>query len=43
MRGQKMASAAPDRAFIQRIVGMTNCAPARMPVGQRDVTVLRRV
>ena len=26
-----------------RIVGMTNSAPARMPVGQREVMVLRRV
>jgi hypothetical protein len=26
-----------------RIVGMTYSAPARMPVGQRAVTVLRRV
>jgi hypothetical protein len=27
----------------QRIVGMTYSAPARMPVGQRAVIVLRRV
>ena len=26
-----------------RIVGITYSAPALMPVGQRDVTVLRRV
>jgi hypothetical protein len=28
---------------LHRIVGMTYSAPARMPVGQRAVTVLRRV
>jgi hypothetical protein len=26
-----------------RIVGMTNSAPERMPVGQREVMALRRV
>ena len=28
------------RLFVQRIVGMENCAPSLMPEGQRAVTVL---
>ena len=28
---------------VHRIVGMTNSAPARMPVGQREVMVFSRV
>jgi hypothetical protein len=31
------------RQDLHRIVGMTYSAPARMPVGQRAVIVLRRV
>jgi hypothetical protein len=31
---------AHDRPFNYFIVGMTNSAPARMPVGQREVMVL---
>jgi len=44
---KKPRASAPLRAGAfsdcQRIVGMTYSAPARMPVGQRDVIVFSRV
>ena len=40
---RERASREPYKRSNHRIVGMTNSAPARMPVGQREVMVLSLV
>lgn len=37
------SSGGPGTAASHFIVGITNCAPSRAAVGQREVTVLSRV